>query len=217
MPRRIRRKGRRNSPTVFSYLDVGVKIGLYGGTFDPVHIAHLIIAERVRDTLHLDRVMFIPCAIPPHKLADGIATGAQRLTMLNLAIAGNPYFAVDDLELQRQGKSYTIDTVRQIIERHELAPGELHLIIGADNLRDFGSWRSPEEIASLCQLVVVERPHVMVPVLPGYVKRLHRVAIPLMGVSSTGLREMVRRGESIRYQVVPAVEQYIVSNKLYLS
>lgn len=194
-----------------------MKIGLYGGTFDPVHIAHLIIAERARETLHLDRILFIPCAIPPLKPALGISTGAQRLAMVNLAIAGNPYFAVDDLELQRMGKSYTIDTVRQIIDRWSLAPGELHLIIGADNLRDFNSWRSPQEIASLCQLVAVERPDVIVPDLPGYVTTLHRVAIPLMGISSTQLREMVRRGESIRYQVVPAVEEYIIRNRLYRS
>ena len=191
-------------------------LGLYGGTFDPIHLAHLIIAESVRNQLNLDLVLFMPCAVPPHKIDRAMAAAEHRLRMIELAIAGNTSFRVSDLELERGGISYTVDTLQALREQYRLQHDELFLILGADNLRDIKFWRSPQMIVNLCQLVVIERPQIKIKRLPAFVKKVIPVASPLLEISATAIRAMVRKGRSIRYLVPDAVAEYIQKNKLYL-
>lgn len=190
-----------------------MRLGVFGGTFDPVHMAHLIIAERVRDTLQLDRVLFVPCAIPPHKPDRSRAADEHRFRMIELAISGNPFFRVSDLELKRGGLSYTVDTLRRLTTEASLDRERLFLIMGADNLKDLHTWREPKAILELCRLVVVARPHVEI-AIPDFGDVI-RVDSPLLEISSSRLRAMVQAGQSIRYLVAPKVRHYISAHKLY--
>lgn len=190
------------------------RIGIFGGTFDPIHVAHLIIAERVRDALCLDAVLFIPCAIPPHKTEQKRADAKDRYYMIELAISGNPFFQVSDIELRREGISYTIDTLREIKEKNPIERENFFLIIGADNLKELCTWRQPLDIVKLCRLAVVRRPHSEI-IIPDFAKDTVVVECPLLEISSTQLRQMVRNGQSIRYLVTSQVEQYIISRNLY--
>jgi len=191
-----------------------LKIGLYGGTFDPVHIAHLILAERVRETLQLQELLFIPCATPPHKGGRRITPAHHRLEMLRLAIAGNDYFKVSDIEIQRGGISYTVDTLEALTKQLRLNKENLFLIIGADNLKEIHTWKNPERIFQLATVVAVQR--------PAYSDNARvsefdviRVKAPLLEISSSDIRMAVREGKSIKYLVPIEVENYIYQNKLY--
>ncbi len=135
-----------------------MKLGIFGGTFDPVHYGHLIVAECCREELRLDEVRWVPAASPPHKPGVKITDGHARADMLVLALSGYPEFKVDRRELKRQGPSFTVDTLAEFVE--EFPNAELHLIIGADSLRDFLTWRQPERIAELASIVACNRPGV---------------------------------------------------------
>lgn len=212
-----------------------MKVGILGGTFNPIHNAHLRIAEEVRDRFDLAEVMFVPAAAPPHKPLAGELPFAHRFEMVRLAIAGNPFFSISDIEEQRGGKSYSIDTLQAF--RRERPDDEFFFIIGSDSFLDFGLWRDYASFFNYCNLVVVERPGAAVAepdqVLPvavahefcyyGAEKRLaHRSGysvyylegIPL-DISSTAIREMARLGRSLRYLVPEAVEHYIKEQRLY--
>lgn len=187
------------------------QIGIFGGTFDPPHIAHLAVAEAARESLNLDRVLFIPAATAP--LKDRPPTPAKhRLEMARLAITGNPKFEADDCEISRGGLSYTIHTVRDLAARY---PGtELRLIIGADQLESFARWRDPHDIIDIAPLVVYRRGDTQV----GDVARKWNATViraPQLDLSSTELRRMVERQQSIRYLVPDKVRRYILENKLY--
>ncbi|MBN1998887.1 nicotinate-nucleotide adenylyltransferase [candidate division KSB1 bacterium] len=187
------------------------KIGVYGGTYDPIHIAHLIIAEIAREQCGLDKVIFIPCAVPPHKEFAGVSAAHHRLKMVELAIADNPYFQASDIEIKRGGTSYTRDTLREISKTLVLKPSQLFLIIGADSLADMDNWKDPDEIFRLSTPVVAGRPGVK----PNNKWDVGYLRTPLMEISSTRLRSAVQNNQSIRYFVPSVIEEYIRRYHLY--
>lgn len=212
-----------------------MKIGIIGGTFNPIHIAHLRIAEEVRESFALDRLLFIPSASPPHKPLAGELSFRHRYKMAELAVHDNPLFAVSNLEGKRGGKSYSIDTLHAL--RGDYPADEFFFIIGSDSFCEIGLWREYAAIFTLCNIVAVERPGSIVTdpmkALPvdiagefcyyGAEKRLaHRSGysvyylegIPL-DISSSAIRELARLGRSIRYLVPEAVAHYIKENRLY--
>lgn len=199
-----------------------MRIGVFGGTFDPVHIGHLITAEECREQLELDRVLFVPANQPPHKPGREITPFHHRVEMLQFAIAGNPAFAVDECEGRRQPPSYTVDTLREL---HRREPGNaFYLIMGADMLIDFPTWHRPQEICSLATLAVTTRPGWQIPPFRQITERLglrtegvhiRLVETPQIGISATDLRRRVRDGRSIRYQTPRPVEIYIHEKHLY--
>lgn len=195
------------------------RVGIFGGTFDPVHLGHLIIASEIRFALALERVLFVPAAQPPHKPERMVTADHHRLAMLELAIAGNPDFGISRVELERSGPSYTVDTL-EILNR-QLAPAGLVLLMGADSLRDLPTWREPGRIAERAELAVAQRPGVEVDLdavyeaIPEARGRIHLVDIPLIGISSSDIRRRVQEGRPIRFHVPTAVERYIVEHGLY--
>jgi nicotinate-nucleotide adenylyltransferase len=201
-----------------------VPIGLLGGSFDPIHLGHLVLAEGARETLGLERVVFVPNNIPPHKAGRQLAPAADRLRMVELAIAGNPAFEVSDIELRREGKSYSIDTVRQLLAEHPEG-WDIHFLIGADSLHELPTWYRAAELADLCMFVVASRPGESLDDLEPLRGKLRddqiaaiagrRIEIPLIGISSTEIRRRVREGLSIRYLVPDPVQRYIVEKGLY--
>lgn len=198
-----------------------MRLGIFGGTFDPVHLGHLILAEQCREQAALDQVLFVPAARPPHKLDQDITPFDQRAEMLALALSGQPAFQVDAMEKHRQGPSYTVDTLEVLRDHHPDA--DLLLMIGSDTLADLPTWRQPRRILDLAQLLVVARPDFSVPD-PDQVSRalelerplnIHLVDAPLIAISSRDIRRRVARGGSIRYQVPRAVEAYIRDKHLF--
>jgi nicotinate-nucleotide adenylyltransferase len=194
-------------------------IGVFGGTFDPVHIAHLAVAEEAADTLGLERVLFIPAGLPPHKPDRAITAGEHRLAMVELAIAGNPRFVADRREIDRPGRSYTVDTLESL--RHETA-SEIALIISADSFLDLLSWREPRRILELARLVVAPRegyPAVGADTfatdLPGIGERTSFLDGPHLHLSASELRARAAGGRSLRYLVPDAVAAYIGDHALY--
>lgn len=198
------------------------KIGIMGGTFDPIHIGHLVIAEAVRTEFGLEKVLFVPANHPPHKQRQSVTEALHRYVMTVLATASNPFFFVSPMELQRPGPSYTVDTLRQL--RQELGDNvELYFISGADTIRELPTWERIEELFELCHFVGATRPgcddaveatlQYFGPLGAG---RIHRLATPELAVSSTDIRLRVRQGRSIQYIVPEAVEQYILKEGMYL-
>lgn len=189
-------------------------VGVFGGTFDPVHLGHLMLAERACDELGLEGVLFVPAKRPPHKQRGvEISPAEDRLAMLQCAVSDNPRFFVSDLELRREGVSFTVTTLQQL---HQTLPdAALTLLIGGDNARDFSSWRQPEAIAQLAQLAVWLRPGFQAPpeLLPGITYRT--IPAPLMEISGTEIRRRVRHGRSIRYMAPDQVIDYINTHGLY--
>lgn len=212
-----------------------MKIGIFGGTFNPVHFAHLRIAEEIRETFALEKVVFVPAATPPHKpLADDLAF-AERLKMVTMALRGNPHFTVSDLEGRREGKSYSIDTLHIF---RELYPGdELFFIMGSDSFADFRLWKSYAAIFSCCNIVTITRPgyHIssLLEVLPvdiahqfcyhesqnrlshrsGY--SVYSIEGTQLDISSTAIRSLLRQGKSIKYLLPATVERYIKQQRFY--
>jgi nicotinate-nucleotide adenylyltransferase len=200
-----------------------MRLGIFGGSFDPVHYGHLLLAETCRERCGLDQVWLLPAASPPHKLAQQRTPGPRRLEMLQLAIAGDVRFHACALELERGGISYTVDTLAEI---HRQRPeAELFLLMGADTLHDLPNWREPQRICQLAIPVVVRRRGAPEPdynVLAGVVAaerlaeiRGYQVEMPVVEFSSTTIREAVAAGRSIRFQTPRAVEKYIETNNLY--
>lgn len=193
-----------------------MRIALFGGSFNPVHMAHLIIAERVIDALPVEKLLFMPCAMPPLKSGAQMAPAEDRLAMLQLAIAGNSRFGLSDLEIRRGGKSFTVDTLMTLQHERQLSRAELFLVIGGDNLAEFRSWRDPEGINRLCRIVVADRPGAAwTGRVPEYVSDLEVVDTPLMHLSSTDIRRRISAGRSVRYLVPAEVEEYIYRHSLY--
>jgi len=195
-----------------------MKLGLLGGTFDPVHMGHLILAENCLHACQLDALWFLPTGIPPHKDASQLTPGADRVAMLQLAVAGHPQFSVHTIECDRAGVAYTVDTLEQVHREHPQA--ELAFLIGGDSLCDLPNWRSPQRIAELAQLVAVNRGGNQRPPIPEnlaepVVSRIQQVSIPGIEISATEIRQRVRSGMSIRYLVPRAVEIYIEQHGLY--
>lgn len=191
------------------------RLGVYGGTFNPIHIGHLIIAQEVYDQFALECVLFVPSARPPHKHRTALLAPEHRYAMTVLATQDDPRFEASDIELRRPGTSYTIETLRAL---HRLYGPDCRLffVIGADSLVEIGTWRAPDEVFALCSIVVVPRPGVDIRQAPApWRERALLVQSPEMGFSSTDIRHRVALGRSIRYLVPAAVEQYIDEHQLY--
>jgi nicotinate-nucleotide adenylyltransferase len=201
-----------------------MKIGILGGTFNPVHIGHLILAQDAMETFELDRIFFVACARPPHKPAGLLAPDEHRVAMLERALAGNPNFESCDLELRRGGTSYTVDTVRELQKQH---PGdEFAFIIGSDTLPELRHWKEVDTLLGLCRFLTACRPGfdpqafakqdlglapARVEALLAHVFRGHQVE-----VSSSDIRYRAAEGMSLRYLVPESVEIYISEHRLYV-
>jgi nicotinate-nucleotide adenylyltransferase len=204
-----------------------MRIGIFGGSFDPVHQGHLVVAECCREQARLDRVVFVPTAIQPFKQEREPAAGQHRAEMLALAVGGNPAFEVSTVELDRGGVSYTVDTLAALRATH--GKDELFLILGPDALASLPDWREPARILDLAGVIAVERDGVddvratvqepRLAALLGPERSRHVVAdkvrVPALGIRSSDLRTLVAAGRSIRYRTPRAVERYIATHGLY--
>ena len=203
-----------------------MRLGIFGGTFDPVHFGHLALAEACFAAENLDELWLVPAASPPHKGGKKLSRFDQRKEMLELAIAGNEKFKIEPMEADRPGPSFTIDT---LLEIHKRKPNdELFLIIGGDSALEFSTWKDPAKIASLATLVVRIRPGFIMPTEQEFISQLGKelgvvpkvifvAGPPFLDVSSSLLKERVSNNKSIRYLLPRAVEVYIQQKKLYLS
>lgn len=199
------------------------RIGILGGTFDPIHVGHLLLAEMAREALRLDEVRFIPAATAPHKLDKQSAEGKQRLELIRLAIGGNRYFTADDRELRRSGVSYTVDTLTELCA--ELPKAELVFLMGGDSLAELHTWREPARICELAFVAVLARGGLPTPDLQQLKVYLpteqhaelasHLVPMPQMEISSSDIRARIAQGRSVRYQLHPAVAAAIEAQGLY--
>ncbi len=188
--------------------------GIFGGTFDPPHIGHLIVAEHIREAAGLDRIIFVPSAISPHKQHQTSSSPTHRLAMIRLSIADQPAFAVSSSEIERGGISFTIDTLMSL--REVFSDDSLSLIIGMDNLVDFQEWKEPKKILEIAKLLVMTRPDVKSSIWPSMPKGWYSVyPVPAIDLSSSEIRQRVKEGLSIRYMVTPSVEAYIKNHQLY--
>ena len=200
-----------------------MRLGLFGGTFDPVHYGHLLLAECCREQCRLDEVRFLPAAVPPHKRGRERTPAAVRIEMLELAIAGHAAFSVSRYEVDRGGVNFTADTLAHF--REEDPEAELFFLLGADMLHDLPHWHQPERICELATAVAVRRPgsgplnfDVLRPITSAErleAIRRHQAEMPEIGLSSTEIRRRVAAGLSIRYWTPRAVEKYIETHGLY--
>jgi len=190
------------------------RVGVFGGTFDPPHLGHLVIAEWARVRLRLERVLFIPSGVPPHKRGRRVTATEHRIAMARLAVRGNPAFAVSTLESRRDGPSYTVDTLRALCARH---PGvRLYLLLGEDSLEELPTWREPEAIRGLATLVVAARPSgagARAGANPG--SDLLWLDNPPIALSSSQVRRLARTRHTLRYLVPESVRTYIERHRLY--
>lgn len=202
-----------------------MRIGIFGGTFDPVHVGHLILAEQCRAQAKLDEVWFLPSYRPPHKAEKQVTRFEQRCDMLTLACVGQPAFRVEPIEKELPPPSYTAETLRELNARHP--NHEFHLLLGADSLIDLPTWFEPMQVIERAGLIVVPRPGVMLltaemlasamGLADASQARLRIVSSPQVEISSRDLRRLVAGGHSIRYMVPRSVEEYIRERKLYLA
>ncbi len=189
-------------------------IGLFGGSFNPPHIAHCIVAETVRDQFGFEEIWWVPSHHPPHKTDEELASAEHRLAMTQRAVADHPAFRVCDIEIRREGVSYTVDTLRTL--QDEYPDVSFWLIIGSDSLRSFGSWHRPDEIIERVPIVVYKRPGAISSVVdPRFANRVHFADAPLLEVAGTEIRARQRSGRSIRYLVPESVRAYIEEHGLY--
>ncbi len=201
-----------------------VRLGIFGGSFDPVHYGHLLLAEYCREHNGLDEVWFVPAAVSPHKLDRRPSSDKARVAMLELATGGHAKFRVSTVELDRGGVSFTVDTLRSI--RDQRPKAELYFLMGSDSLADFHTWKEPHEICQLATPVVVARPNSPAPDLKPLLKFVDdvrteslqraQVEMPQIDISSTDLRRRVSTQRSIRFQTPRAVEKYIETQRLYV-
>jgi nicotinate-nucleotide adenylyltransferase len=186
-----------------------MKLGILGGSFNPIHHGHLLIATRAAEALGLDRVLLIPASVSPLKSAGALAPPRHRLAMVRMAVRGNRRLGASDLEIRRGGTSYTVDTLKSLKGRYG---GPLYLIVGADAARLLPRWRSIGEVMRLAKVVVVGRPGHR---SNGKLPKVLMVDGPLLEISSTEIRHRVKRGQSVRYLVPEGVERYIRRKRLY--
>lgn len=215
------------------------KIGILGGTFNPIHYGHLAAAEEVLSRLKLDQILFVPSFLPPHKQDEDIPSAVQRQEMVSLAISGNSHFSLSDIEVKREGMSYSIDTVAEL--RHVNPATDFYFITGLDSFLEIRTWKEWERLLSLCRFVVLSRPGyaftdlTSIDFMRNAATKLHALdqreltravleigrctvyleQIPLYDISSTDIRQRVREGRTIKYLLPECVETYIIKNKLY--
>lgn len=213
---------------------MGKKVGLFGGTFNPIHFGHLRGAEEVREAFELEEVIFIPASLPPHKVSEEIAEARYRLEMVRLAISENPFFTLSDIEIKRPGKSYSIDTIRHFKENYLW---KLYFILGSDAFEEIETWKEYSTLFTLCDFIVMVRPglelHSFTSRLPTSLRDQFRPGgdrgqwvhssghflffkeITFLDISSTKIRENIAQGRSVRYLLPPEVESYIKECGLY--
>jgi nicotinate-nucleotide adenylyltransferase len=195
-------------------------IGIMGGTFDPIHVGHLAVAEEAREALSLDRVLFVPAGQPPHKPRGLVTAVGHRAAMVGLAIADNPAFELARIEIEREGPSFTVDTIEQLARVHP--DSKLHLLVSAETFAELPTWHEPERLFEAARVAVVPRagypapdPAWLAKAFPGREDRVDFLDGPRLGLSSTTLRGRVAAGRSIRYLVPAAVAAYIAQHQLY--
>ena len=197
------------------------RVGIFGGTFDPIHMGHLIVAETIMDEFHLDKVVFIPAAVPPHKLDRQISPAKHRYMMAMLATCSNPRFQVSDMEMHRQGPSYSRDTLAQLLKEHG-SDTEFYFIVGADSVENLHTWNRIDELLTMCHFIGASRPGCMPDMekiaqrFGSLAEKIHCLETPELEISSTEIRHRVGQKRTIRYIVPETVEQYIYKEKLYL-
>ena len=196
-----------------------LKLGVFGGTFNPIHLGHLMIAEEAYQSFQLEKVLFIPSYMTPNKDVPG-ATAAQRFEMVRLATEDNPHFVVSDMEIRRGGNSYTLDTL-QLLKNTYGDQYDLYFISGTDAIQDLPNWHEPEAILNLCHVIAASRPdgtETITPVVQRFGslgKHIVKMEVPTMKISSTELRKRIVKGGSVRYMMPPAVLDYIRKNGIY--
>ena len=198
-----------------------MKVGIFGGTFDPIHLGHLIVAEEASALLGLDEMLFVPAGRPWFKASDEVTEARHRMAMVELAIASNPRFRASDIEIGRVGPTYTVDTLVEL--REQLEPNsEIYLILGLDSLQEIDRWHSPERVFELATVVGMSRPlcaafdtERLDSIFPGASDRVMMLDGPLIDISATDLRRRVSEGLSIKYRVPESVEAYVYEQGLY--
>jgi nicotinate-nucleotide adenylyltransferase len=194
-----------------------MKIGIFGGTFNPPHIGHLILAENAVKLLKLDKLIFVPAFNPPHKMRNKIISAYHRLKMLQLCIKNKKYFETSDIEIMRRGTSYTIETLKIMKDKYPEA--KFFLLVGYDNYIEFHLWKDYEKIFQLCTVVIFKRTiqdikHEIDYILPA-IHNVKYLNTPLLDISSTEIRKRIKKNKSIDYYVTREVKKYIKNNKLY--
>ncbi len=212
------------------------KIGLFGGTFNPIHFGHLRSAEEICEFFQLDQIIFIPSAYPPHKKIEGVLPASLRVNMVQLAIAGNGHFALSEVEVHRQGKSYSVETIGHFRKQFGLQTS-LYFILGLDAFLELNTWKQYADLFELCHFIIMTRPgfekkfsleHLPVDLAEyfcydeqkgGYIHRSGYGVFPkeitALDISSTKIRQYFQKGLSVKYLLSPAVEEFIYRNKLY--
>jgi len=192
-----------------------MQLCLMGGTFDPPHWGHTLLAEFVRTTFSIDTFLFVPAYIPPHKQHKSISKTEHRVRMLELVCEDHEPFQLDTREIERQGISYTVDTVRTIVAEKNFHKDDIGLLIGADNFRDFQSWKDTDALLDLCRVLVVDRPDFPLSEDLPYYQQVEFIDAPVIEISGSQIRERLRRDLSVKYFLLPRVESYIRSHNLY--
>ena len=192
-----------------------MRIGILGGTFNPIHYGHLLVAAEVREKFDLEKVLFVPSASPPHKNHPDIAPPGHRYQMTVLATRSNPFFSVSDLELQRSGKSYAIETVKELLNIYG-KDSKLYFITGTDAILEISTWKDREKLLKLCQFIVATRPGFDAEKIDKIIlNQIHLLQIPNLDISSTDIRNRIKEGRTIKYLLPEKVEEYICEHGLY--
>lgn len=194
-----------------------MKVCLFGGTFDPPHLGHLIIAQTIFEAENFDQIVFIPAYQPPHKKGLKISPVDQRLEMLNFAIKENPNFIMSDLEIQRKGLSYSIETIMEYKKQNNIKSKDLFYLMGSDSLKQFKKWKEPKMIINESRVIVAIRPGFRPSDIPNWIlAKIQFASIPRIEISSTTIRDRWAEDKTIRYMVTESVWKYINKNKLYI-
>ena len=193
-----------------------MKTCLFGGTFDPPHFGHLIVAQTIFEAEHFDRIVFVPAYIPPHKLDVKISPVDARIKMLKIATKDNPNFIISDNEIRRGGISYSLETILSYKEETKIETKDLFYLIGSDSLKQFQTWKNPKEILKECKLIVAIRPGFRPSDIPNWIlAKIQFANIPRIEISSTQIRRRWLENKTIRYMVTQPVWQFINENKIY--
>ena len=187
-----------------------MRVGVFGGLFDPPHIGHLIIAQHVTEEFHLDRMLFVPAGNPPHK--QHYSPYTIRYTMTEQAIAGNEKFAMSEIEKEMPDKTYTVEVIKAL---HAKSEDELYLVIGSDQWLEIETWKNPEALFKECRIVVVRRPNYEISKESTFYDRIMTSTAPMIDISSTMIRTRIQKNLSVRYLVTESVQEYITANELY--
>ena len=189
-----------------------MKLGILGGSFNPLHLGHLILAQEAKEQLGLEKVFFVPCATPPHKSGEDLLSASHRLEMVRRSVEGNPAFEVSDTEIQRGGISYSVETLRHF--HIQFPSAEFYFLIGSDALSGLYAWKEAEELFRLCRFVIAERPQFPINIFPS---QLLRLEMPTIDISSHDIRQRLKEEKSVRYLVPESVHDYLLKHLLYRS